>query len=424
MITRRAWLAGTLMAQLANSEPLDPLAERYVKLALALGQHDPDYIDAYYGPAPWKDAAAVRKMPLASILTEGKQLETEMLRTAVPTDELGLLRRRFLAIQTRSLIRRAELLNGRKMTFDQESQALYDAVAPSYGESGFESSLKKLEKLIPGSGPLSARYEEWQKRFTIPKERLDRVIGEVTDEARRRTKAHIALPADENFVREFVTGKVWTGYNWYKGNARSLIQINTDLPMEPLTAIRMACHEGYPGHHVYNTLLEDRLMRKRGWVEISVYPLFSPQSLIAEGTADYGVDLTFPAGEIATYYKDALFPGAGLDRSTAAEYQAVKVEMENLGHAQVEAARRYIDGAMNRAQCEQWLQRFAAQTPARSQQQVRFFDKNRSYIINYSYGRDLIAAYMRRRVPSGQTAAMWREFEALLSSPRLPSGLA
>ena len=29
---------------------MTPLAERYIKLVLALGQHDPDYVDAYYGP--------------------------------------------------------------------------------------------------------------------------------------------------------------------------------------------------------------------------------------------------------------------------------------------------------------------------------------------------------------------------------------
>jgi hypothetical protein len=29
---------------------LDPIAERYVRLALALGEHDEDYVDAYFGP--------------------------------------------------------------------------------------------------------------------------------------------------------------------------------------------------------------------------------------------------------------------------------------------------------------------------------------------------------------------------------------
>ena len=37
-----------------DSTPMTALAERYVKTVLALGQHDKDYVDAYYGPPEWK----------------------------------------------------------------------------------------------------------------------------------------------------------------------------------------------------------------------------------------------------------------------------------------------------------------------------------------------------------------------------------
>lgn len=33
---------------------LTAVAESYVKVALAVGQHDADFVDAYYGPAEWK----------------------------------------------------------------------------------------------------------------------------------------------------------------------------------------------------------------------------------------------------------------------------------------------------------------------------------------------------------------------------------
>ncbi|PYL69335.1 MAG: hypothetical protein DMF28_03715, partial [Verrucomicrobia bacterium] len=33
---------------------VNQIAEAYVKLVLATGQHDPDYVDAYYGPQEWK----------------------------------------------------------------------------------------------------------------------------------------------------------------------------------------------------------------------------------------------------------------------------------------------------------------------------------------------------------------------------------
>ena len=84
----------------------------------------------------------------------------------------------------------------------------------------------------------------------------------------------MALPTGETFTVEYVNDKSWSGYNWYQGGFRSLIQVNTDLPIFIDRAIDLACHEGYPGHHVYNALLEKTLVRDRGWVEFSVYALF------------------------------------------------------------------------------------------------------------------------------------------------------
>ena len=110
-----------------------------------------------------------------------------------------------------------------------------------------------------------------------------------------------------------MTDKPWSGYNWYKGRHRSVIQVNTDLPIYVDRAVDLACHEGYPGHHVYNVLLEKNLLRDRGWVEFSVYPLFSPQSLIAEGTANYGIDVAFPGRFAGRLRSRRAVPGGGLE---------------------------------------------------------------------------------------------------------------
>jgi len=74
------------------------------------------------------------------------------------------------------------------------------------------------------------------------------------EEGRKRTLKYIPLPKEENFVVEYVKNKPWGAYNWYKGNSFSVIQVNTDLPVYIDRAIDLACHEGYPGHHVYNLL--------------------------------------------------------------------------------------------------------------------------------------------------------------------------
>ena len=195
------------------------------------------------------------------------------------------LRREYLQKQISALAARVRMLKGEKLKFDDESRALYDAVAPTYRQSGsdpdshFDQIIGQLEAKIPGKGPLWQRYEEWRKPFVIPKEKLDAVFQLAIKECRARTLAHVALPPNESFTVEYVTNKPWGGYNWYKGNFHSVIQVNTDLPIYIDRAVDLAAHEGYPGHHVYNSLLEKNLVRDRGWVEFSVYALFSPQSL-------------------------------------------------------------------------------------------------------------------------------------------------
>ena len=202
---------------------------------------------------------------------------------------------------------RVRMLKGERLSFDEESKALYDAVAPTYPESHFQEVLDRLEKRFPGTGSLVERYDAWRRAFVIPREKLDTVFQAAIGACRERTLAHVKLPADEHFTVEYVTNKSWSGYNWYQGDFRSLIQVNTDLPIYIDRAIDLACHEGYPGHHVYNALLEQHLVKDRGWIEFTVYPLFSPQSLIAEGTANFGIEVAFPGRErIAFEQSDAL----------------------------------------------------------------------------------------------------------------------
>jgi hypothetical protein len=224
---------------------------------------------------------------------------------------------------------------------------------------------------------------------------------------------------------EYVTGKSWSGYNWYQGSYRSLIQVNTDLPIYADRAIDLACHEGYPGHHVYNALLEKNLVRDRGWIEFSVYPLFSPQSLIAEGTANFGIEVAFPRPERLEFERRVIFPAAGLDPAGVTEYYDVLALVDRLSYAGNEAARRYLNGQIDASAAADWLVRYGLYSRPRAEQRVRFIDQYRSYVINYNLGKDLVARYIESRGGTPENSARrWAEFERVLSSPRLPSDLA
>jgi hypothetical protein len=316
------------------------------------------------------------------------------------------------------------MLSGAKMSFDEESEALYDAVAPHHPESYFQAALDELGRRLPGDGTLIERYDAYRQAFIIPKDRLSKVFDRAIAECRRRTMQHIPLPPGESFTVEYVTNKSWSGYNWYQGNYRSLVQVNTDLPIYIDRAVDLACHEGYPGHHVYNALLEKSLVRDRGWVEMTVYPLFSPQSLIAEGSANYGIDVAFPGEERTRFEREVLFPAAGLDGGKAAEYYGIQAIVDRLSYAANEAARRYLDGEISREAAVHWLTQFALMSPPRAEQRTRFMDDYRSYVINYNLGKDLVKDYVEHRGGIvSQPAKRWEVFADLLRSPRLPSGL-
>jgi hypothetical protein len=364
-----------LTSHAATKANVNQVAESYVKLVLAMGEHDPDYVDAYYGPPEWKTQVTAEKKSLDAIAAEAKQLRDALGKIPLPADEIGRLRQEYLKRQLAAAEARVRFVKGERLKFDEESRALYDAVAPTFPESHFQEILNKLEPKIPGKGTLLERYENWRKAFLIPNEKLDAVLQLAIKECRRRTLAHIKLPPNESFTVEYVTNKPWGGYNWYQGNYRSIIQVNTDLPTYIDRAIDLAAHEGYPGHHVYNALLEKNLARDRGWVEFSIYPLYSPQSLVAEGTANFGREVVFTKPERLEFEKKVLFPAAGIDPGRAEEYYAVQDLLKELGYAVNEAARRYVNGEIDGKVAAAWLEKYALMEPARAQQRVRFIDK-------------------------------------------------
>jgi hypothetical protein len=423
MFTLPLLAAALAMTAGAQPDPFAPLAERYVRLVLAVGQHDADFVDAYYGPEVWKPAPGSAPPP-RELLAQAESLGAALEATAVPADPMLRLRREYLIAQTRATRTRLSMLTGAKLTFDEESRALYDAVAPTRDEAYYDALLAKLDRQVPGTGPLAERVEAFKQRFVIPRDKLDGVFRAAVAACRLATAKYLTLPPGEQFAVEYVTGKSWAGYNWYQGQYRSLIQVNTDLPIFIDRALDLACHEGYPGHHVYNVLLEHHLVRGRGWQEFTVYPLFSPQSLIAEGTANYGIEVAFPDAERLELERETLFPRAGLDPAEAGRYYDVLKALEGLSYAGNEAARRYLDGRISAAQAADWLVTYTLISRARAEQRVRFIDQYRSYVINYNLGKDLVRAHVERRGGIADSPAeRWRIFGELLSSPRLPSGL-
>ena len=400
---------------------VDEFAQEYLYLELSMGLHDSSHVDAYFGPEELKTAAETTALSLDQILKASKDLAARLSSIDVGDDERLGMRIAGLLARLHALDARIAINKGELLTFDDESMALFGSTAPHYDASHFESILEELDALLPGEGSLGERVEAFNNQFAIPLDKLPAVFEAAMAECRERTLEHIDLPEGESFTIEYVNDKPWSGYNWYQGDSVSLIQVNTDFPIYISRAVDLGCHEGYPGYHTFNALLEKNLVNDEGWIEYSLYPLFNPQSLIAEGSGNYGIDLAFPGQERSDFEKAVLFPMASLDADDADLYYAVAALTAKLNFAGNEAARGYLNGDMTREEAAEWLQTYAMMPADKSLQRTRFIDTYRSYVINYNHGKAMVTDYVERG--DADADERWSRFEAMLSSPMLPKDL-
>lgn len=400
---------------------VDDLARKYVFLELAMGEIDGNHVDAYYGPDDIKESALAEGLNLDAIAEQAAWLKADFRMRLAAADGMAADRIRNLIARLEALEMRIRINKGDYAAFDEETKALFMSVAPTYDAAHFDAILEEIDALLPGEGSQSERVNAYREQFVIPVEKLPEVFEAAMAECRKRTLERIELPEDESFTIEYVTDKPWSGYNWYKGNSESLIQVNTELPIFIDRAVDLGCHEGYPGHHTWNALLEKNLVTDAGWVEFTVQPLFAPGAIIAEGSGNYGIDLAFPNEERLAYETEVLFPMAGLDASEAGTYYELLELLGKLNYAGNEAARGYLNGEIDADAATAWLVKYSLNSPERAAQRIRFFDTYRSYVINYNYGKDQVAGYVE--AGDADLDERWKRFEKILSGPFLPDML-
>ena len=406
----------------ASAKALDEIAAAYLRLSLEIGTHEPGYIDAYYGSPELKKAAeaAPRDKPALLGATRALMAEVDLAARRI-SDPLAKRRAAFLRAQLRAAETRLMMMQGTRFTFADEAERLFGVRPELKPLASYDAELAKIERLVPGEGALWARVETYLDGFTIPKDRLQKTFDAAIARCRGRSMAHIPMPEGESFRLEFVTGKSWSGYNYYQGGYHSLIQVNTDLPIRLSRALDLGCHEGYPGHHLLNMKLEEKLVKERGWTEFSVYPLYSPQSLIAEGSANYGIDLAFPESSKADTERDILMPIAEIAVPADDRYWQLLAAIERASGARLTIAQQYLDGEIDRATAVALTQKYMLVSPQRAEQSISFTDQYRSYVINYGLGETMVRAWVERGKPSRDE--MWQRMAKIVSEPTLPSDL-
>lgn len=406
----------------ASTKALDAIAAAYLWLSLEIGTHEPGYIDAYYGPPELQKAAEATPRDKPALLAATRALMAEVdLAARRQSDPLAKRRAAFLRAQLRAAETRLMMMQGTRFAFADEAERLFGVRPQLRPLASYDAELAKIEALVPGEGALADRVEAWLDAFTIPKDRLQKTFDAAIARCRGRSMAHIPMPEGESFRLEFVTDKSWSGYNYYQGGYHSLIQVNTDLPIRLSRALDLGCHEGYPGHHLLNMKLEEKLVKERGWTEFSVYPLYSPQSLIAEGSANYGIDLAFPESSKADTERDVLMPIAEITVPQDDRYWQLLKAIKRASGARLTIAQQYLDGEIDRKTAVALTQKYLLVSPQRAEQSVSFTDQYRSYVINYGLGETMVRDWVERGKPSREE--MWRRMTKIVSEPTLPSDL-
>ena len=232
------------------------------------------------------------------------------------------------------------------------------------------------------------------------------------DECRQRTKVHWALPDGETLDVEW-TGKVPAAWHEYRGDGHSVLQVNPAAVADIGSALDIACHEAWPGHHTQFLIaqpsggfaLEDQLLFTR-----------APEQLLREGAGQYGVDLALPLAEREAFMRDELFPLAGFAPADAATFTQVHAARQALGVAIAPILADYLDGEMTGFAAEQALRREALVS---SPEALIFFARQYgAYVLGYSVAREAVAACVATRA-GGDDAAKWQALHAILATSDL-----
>ena len=378
--------------------PIDTIAEGYVRVALQLAQHDPGLIEDWRGPRSWRPGP---RQPVEPLLRRIEALRHDLEGHGEPA---SAARRGYLTAQLAALALSARRLLGASSTFDEEALQAFGPGPDAPDAQGAVAIRDALSRELPGSAALATRYAAFRNGLAVSPSKADAVMRAALDACRTATRQSYDLPADESVELVFAAGLEWDGYAQYLGSHRTRISINERAALDVSRALRLACHEGYPGHHLQFMLIDDELVRRRGWREFELAPAFGRHLLIAEGAAEAAADLAFPFDARVAIYRDVLLPIAGLSAQSATTLARVDDLIRALEPAAVAILRDYLDGRLTEAAATDRLRVEAlTQNP---EALLAFAERRRTRVSAYSLGRESVL----KLIGSGGLRAVGRLF--------------
>ncbi len=358
---------------------VDAAASEYVALVSALIAHDPDSASGDTA-MPVAGAPTRSTAPSLQAVSERARALAQSLQS-LPIDG-DPARIDWLVAQLDGVAARASLLAGGRMPFEEELHRLYGIRWSPAEADDLAATREELQRLLPGTGSLASRLRASDARLAVPSDRLPIVFERAMRECRVRTRGRVALPVREQVSVRYVTGRPWSGFSRYLGDGQSVVEVNTSFALTLDRVVDLACHEGYPGHHVLN-VLRDQRRSARGWEELAAVPLFSPESFDAEVRATSAASLVFPETDRTTFVRDVLAPLAGISSSEAAAQVRVGRLVARLGPAITDAVARYLGQERDYVETVWALQRDALME--QPQPTLAFVHQFRGFALAYTW---------------------------------------
>ena len=349
--------------------------ERYLELCLRLGRHIDGLVDAYYGPAEISERVDAEELrDPASLVQDAASLLEEA--------DGSWLHAQLVGLETV-----ARKLAGEDVQYEDEVERCYGVRPEWVPEESFDAAHRELDEVLPGNGSVAERYQAWREGEGLQGEALERVFQAVADDFRSRTLSLFELPEGESVEVEYVSDEPWTAFNYYQGDLRSRIAVNTDVPMTPDVLAELVAHEAYPGHHTEHAWKEQLHVRE-GRLEESALMVGTPMSLVSEGIASLASEIMLGDQEELVVAEHVESSGVAYDPELS---KAVKEARRPIGYVPGNVALLIHTRGGSEEGAVEYSMRWGLTTRRRAEQNVRFVTDPvwRSYISTYTAGEDL-----------------------------------
>lgn len=397
---------------------MDDVGRDYVVIALALGDLEEGIVDAYYGPPELREQAFARGAPAAQLAADAVALRARVRSAGLEEQRQLWLDRQLMALET--IARR---IAGEELSYLEEVERCFDAAPEPTPPEAYAKLRRELDDLLPRGGTLHERLEARDARLTIPVQHVKEILDWLVTEIRALSAQFFPAPEGESLSVSLVTNQPWSAYNWYDGELRSRIEVNTDLPTRANSLVGLLTHETFPGHHLEHSWKEQRLVRERGLVEASIQLINTPEAYISEGLAEVGGNLLVERERWqALMLSTCERAGIALSAADSEREWLVNEALRALRGSGGDAALQLHAAGRSRDDVRRFLVNDALRSPAQAEKTLEFISHPlwRTYVFCYGGGLELLTRWCAK---AGDLAAQRERFSRLLTEQLTPSGI-